>query len=124
MINQKVAEAMLKKLGYEVRIAANGQEAADAVTAGSFDVILMDCQMPVLDGYAATRAIRARESADHIPRMPIIAITANAMPGDREKCIEAGMDDYLSKPLGMDDLASTLERWVGVPQPVELRSAG
>jgi diguanylate cyclase (GGDEF)-like protein/PAS domain S-box-containing protein len=114
--NQDVAIAMLRKLGCEVSLAANGDEALRLVAPGRYDVVLMDCQMPVMDGYQATRLIRAKESGSwrrgaHQPRLPIIALTAHAIAGDREKCLAAGMDDYLSKPFTLESLHNALKRW-------------
>ena len=109
-INQIVAVAMLKKLGADVTVAKDGQEAVDMVKARQFDLILMDCHMPTLDGFAATAAIRELERLGH-PRHTIIAQTANAMAGDRENCIAAGMDDYLSKPISAAALAQVIHRW-------------
>jgi two-component system sensor histidine kinase/response regulator len=113
-INQDVAQGTLGHLGIEVTITYNGQEAIEvlhaALNAGTlFDAVLMDCQMPVLDGYEATRILR-REP--HFAELPIIAMTANAMAGDREKCLAAGMNDYVTKPIIFDDLFSTLTRWL------------
>lgn len=105
--NQLVVKSQLAKLGYQARIVANGQEALDAVTQGDFELVLMDCEMPVMDGYEATRRIR---NLGHF-QIPIIAVTAHAMAGNREACINAGMDYYLSKPLDMGRLARTLEEW-------------
>jgi CheY-like chemotaxis protein/HPt (histidine-containing phosphotransfer) domain-containing protein len=118
-INQKVATLLLEKLGCRVDIAADGREALRAVGTDDYDLILMDCQMPVLDGFEATRAIRRRESGTS-RRMPIVAMTAAAMKGDREKCIEAGMDDYVSKPVRQGDLSAVLESWYreAAPPPV------
>jgi CheY-like chemotaxis protein len=115
-------------MGYQVSLASNGQEAVEAVSNSSYEAILMDCQMPEMDGFEATKAIRAREeqarsvlsTQDPDPRpptpdrfhVPIIALTANAMHGDRERCLAAGMDDYLSKPLRPQELKAILERWV------------
>ncbi|MCX5760153.1 MAG: response regulator, partial [Gemmatimonadetes bacterium] len=90
--------------------AANGEQAIAASADAVFDVIFMDCQMPVLDGYAATAAIRRREGDAR--RTPIIAMTANAMPGDRERCLSAGMDDYLAKPIDDARIRGALERWI------------
>ena len=113
-VNQEVAVAILGGLGCQVRIASNGQEAVDISAHDAFDAILMDCQMPVKDGYDAAQEIRARETArPDAARTPIIALTANAMMGDREKCLDAGMDDYLSKPFKKPDLYSALSRWTG-----------
>ena len=109
VVNQKVAARTLEKLGYRVDVVANGKEALDAVSRVPYDAVLMDCQMPVLDGYAATRAIRERPGDR---RLPIIAMTANAMRGDRERCLEAGMDDYLAKPVQRAELEATMRQWV------------
>ena len=105
-VNEKVATRFLQKLGYLVDVARNGREAVDAWARGYYDLILMDCQMPVLDGYEATREIRAREPAPQ--RIPIVALTANAMKDDDAKCRAAGMDDHLSKPLDRERLARCL----------------
>ena len=100
---------LLKKIGYShVTLANNGQEAVDCVLNGDFSAVLMDCQMPLMDGYAATRAVRAKGST-----VPIIAMTANAMAGDIAKCLDAGMDDYLAKPVTQAMLAARLSRWIG-----------
>jgi signal transduction histidine kinase/CheY-like chemotaxis protein len=106
-VNEKVATRFLQKLGYLVDVARNGREAVDAWASGYYDLILMDCQMPVLDGYAATREIRSREPAAQ--RIPIVALTANAMKDDDLKCKAAGMDDHLSKPLDRERLAQCLK---------------
>jgi signal transduction histidine kinase/CheY-like chemotaxis protein len=135
-VNQKLVTRLLEKQGYQVVIAANGREAVLAVEQkGPFAAVLMDCQMPELDGFAATRIIREKEqlagsnpplhptrhpqaaSALHTPgpqrfRLPIIALTANAIKGDKERCLEAGMDDYLSKPIKPEELKTVLERWI------------
>ena len=113
VVNQRVLEAMLHKRGFAVETAANGREALSLLTMGTYALIFMDCQMPELDGYAATAAIRARETGTS--RLPIVAMTAHAMKGDRERCLAAGMDDYLSKPLRQDELDAALERWLGTP---------
>jgi two-component system sensor histidine kinase/response regulator len=116
MVNQKVTLAQLHKLGYTAQAAANGLEAVKALEQESYDVILMDCQMPELDGYEATRTIRKREQ-DSDPccnwKAPIyiVAMTANAIQGDKEKCLAAGMDDYVSKPVRLPDLQAALERF-------------
>ena len=108
-INQKVALRLLSSLGYESELAANGQEAFEMTQQGRYDVILMDCQMPVMDGYEATKAIR--RSAGASSQAPIIAVTANALPGERAKCLIAGMDDYVPKPVNKEALQSAIERW-------------
>ncbi len=108
-INQKVVINQLKQLGYPADCAGNGQEALDILEKKEYDIVLMDCQMPVLDGYGATVVLRKREGADR--HTVVIAMTANAMKGDRERCLAAGMDDYLSKPVDMTALGAALERW-------------
>ncbi len=107
-VNQKLALRLLAQMGYRADVAANGLEAIQAVERQPYDVILMDVQMPELDGLKATRAICARWPAAERPR--IIAMTANAMQGDRELCLAAGMDDYLAKPIRVDELVVALER--------------
>jgi len=116
-VNQEVASRLLKTFGVEVRIVDNGAKAVAAIQAQPLDLVLMDCQMPVMDGYDATRAVRAweLEHANGVrgrARVPIMAMTANALAGDREKCLAAGMDDYLSKPIKREVLASALARWL------------
>jgi len=111
LINQQVALGMLEARGYKVAVAGNGREAIEAHAQGAFDLILMDCDMPEMDGYEATREIRSREraSGEHVP---IVALTANAMAQDREACLAAGMDDHLGKPFSSATLQSMLERWM------------
>lgn len=109
LINQMVAENLLDLLGYPVTLASNGLEALEALANEHFDLILMDCEMPEMDGYTAAGEIRNRLQL----KVPIIALTAYAMQGDRDKCLEAGMDDYLTKPLELEALAPALERWLG-----------
>ncbi len=112
IINQKVAQFMLKSLGYRVDVAADGQEAVRALEMIDYSLVLMDCLMPVMNGYEATGAIRKGGSRILNPEVPIIAMTANATQGDREKCLEAGMNDYLSKPVKKQTLAELIEKWL------------
>ncbi len=111
-VNQMVAVGILQHLGLEAVVANNGQEAVDMFIADDFDAILMDCQMPVLDGFKATQAIREWEKRHKKTRMPVIALTANAMATDRQLCIYAGMDDYLAKPFKPEELRAMLENWL------------
>lgn len=108
-INQEVAVEILQRLGCRVDVAWNGEEAVAKSRSAPYDLILMDCQMPKMDGYAAARAIREQEAPGR--RVPIIALTAHAVPGDRERCLAAGMDDYVTKPVTLDGVASALSRW-------------
>ncbi len=110
-VNRMVAEQLLRVFQCEVRNASDGEQALLTLREGGVDVVLMDCQMPVLDGYAASRQWRAEEAESGRPRLPIIAMTANAMAGDRERCLQAGMDDYLSKPIARATLHALLKRW-------------
>ncbi|MEO6630558.1 MAG: response regulator, partial [Mucilaginibacter sp.] len=106
-INQKLALRVLTKMGYNPHVVGNGLEAVDAMQQKQYDMVFMDVQMPEMDGFEATHFIR-----EHIDRQPVIvAMTANALPEDREKCMEAGMDDYLSKPMKIDDIMGVLETW-------------
>jgi two-component system sensor histidine kinase/response regulator len=111
--NQLVARKMLAKLGHEVEIVVNGRMVLDRLENTDFDLVLMDCQMPVMDGYEATRQLRQRAQELQKPRIPVIALTAYAMAGDREKCITAGMDDYVIKPIREIDLKAALDRSMG-----------
>ncbi|WP_224983925.1 response regulator [Geomonas agri] len=112
-VNQDVATAMLEASGCRVSVANNGAEALEAVARRDFDLIFMDCQMPIMDGYAATRAIREQEkNAPQDKRRTIIALTAHAMRGDREQCFAAGMDDYLTKPFTQAQMVALLQRWI------------
>jgi signal transduction histidine kinase/DNA-binding response OmpR family regulator len=111
-VNKEVATRMLKTFGIEAVTAADGSEALTLIERQPFDLVLMDCQMPVLDGYAATAAVREREKALGAARVPVVAMTANALDGDREKCLAAGMDDYLTKPVKRAAMGQTLARWL------------
>ncbi|MDA1259889.1 MAG: response regulator [Planctomycetota bacterium] len=110
-VNRKLALKMLERAGFLADVATNGAEAIDKVKQNTYDLVLMDCQMPEMDGYEATRKIRALGGV--ASQLPIVALTANAMVGDREKCMAAGMSDYLSKPLRQDEFHAMLERWLG-----------
>ena len=103
---------MTQGLGCLIDSAENGAEAADLAASKPYDLILMDCQMPVTDGYEATALIR--KGGGQSANAPIVALTANAMAGDREKCLDAGMDDYMAKPIRPEDLKAMVERWGGV----------
>ena len=118
-VNREVVAAMLQKLNYESQLACSGKEALQMLAAGSYDVVLMDCQMPDLDGYETTRRIREWELVENRPRTPVVALTANALSGESEKCLAAGMDHYLSKPLSIEQLRAALEART---KPVETRT--
>jgi two-component system, sensor histidine kinase len=111
-VNLLVAKRMVRRLGYEVDTAVDGAAALARLADTSFAVVLMDCQMPVMDGYDAAAALRVREAASGAPRMPIIALTAHAMVHDRARCLAAGMDDFMSKPIAQEELRRILARWV------------
>jgi len=115
-VNQEVARRILQTYGIKPAVCVNGAEAVARLDAEAFDLVLMDCQMPVMDGYQATEAIRTQEAARGRARIPILAMTANAMAGDRERCLAAGMDDYLTKPFKREALGALLGRWlIGAP---------
>jgi two-component system, sensor histidine kinase and response regulator len=113
-VNREVAVGMLENLGCSIDAAENGRLAIDAMNCATYDAILMDCQMPVMDGLTATGEIRRREQTSGAARVPVIALTANAMEGDRERCLAAGMDDFLSKPFTQQQLATLLRRWLAL----------
>jgi CheY-like chemotaxis protein len=121
-VNQRAAARMLEVLGCTVDVAGNGLEALEKLETSQYDLVLMDCQMPDMDGYEATREIRRRESNGR-PRTTVVAMTAHALPGDREKCFEAGMDDFVAKPIRKELIAEVIERHLppgGVaPEPAE-----
>jgi CheY-like chemotaxis protein len=107
-INQRVGKLILQRAGYNIDLVADGNEALEAHRAHPYDVILMDCQMPTMDGFEASRQIRQLDQ----PQPIIIAVTANALVGERERCLNAGMDDYLSKPFQADQLVAVVRKWV------------
>jgi signal transduction histidine kinase/CheY-like chemotaxis protein/HPt (histidine-containing phosphotransfer) domain-containing protein len=123
-VNLAVARKLLTRLGLDCDSARDGREAVDAVHRSRYDVVLMDCQMPEMDGYEATQEIRVRESVMRRPRLPIVAMTANAMAGDRDRCVEAGMDDYIAKPLDIGQLTEILRRWLRVGEGAGASSPG
>lgn len=115
-VNQEVVIGMLRNFGCTIEVAHNGLEAIEAVKRKTYDLVLMDCMMPEMDGYEATSEIRHYQKAGVIPYFPIIALTANAIEGDREKCLSAGMDDYLSKPIKAKDLLNMIQSWLNHSQ--------
>ena len=127
-VNQEVVVELLNMAGVESELASNGQQAFDLYEQGDFDAILMDCHMPEMDGFAVTQLIRDREVERRLPRIPIIALTANVLSGDEERCLEAGMDDYLGKPFTDEDLRKVLIKWLAKPgdgrQPGGVRAPG
>lgn len=121
-VNQAVALGMLRNLGYIVDVVNNGIEAIEAVQRKTYDLVLMDCMMPEMDGYRATTEIRRQQSTGKLDYFPIIALTANAIEGDREKCLTTGMDDYLAKPIKAKDLANTVETWLSNSKSMQLKN--
>ncbi|MEO7477999.1 MAG: ATP-binding protein [Lysobacteraceae bacterium] len=120
-VNLMVAQRLISLTGLNCDTAENGEQALEKLARGHYDIVLMDCQMPIMDGYMATRLWRENEVEKALRRLPIIAMTANAMAGDRQKCIDAGMDDYLSKPVARDHLENTLRRWLERPADEHVR---
>jgi len=118
-VNRTVVVRRLTTSGYSIDVATNGLEALDALAKVEYDLVLMDCQMPEMDGYSATEEIRRREGASK--HTTIIAMTANALEGDRDRCLAAGMDDYISKPIDWDELRATLQRWSVAGSPAATR---
>jgi len=121
-VNQKVAQAILRKMGFRADVVANGQEAINALQMIPYHLVLMDCQMPEMDGFEATRVIRLEGSRALNPRIPIIAMTASNMRGDRDKCIQAGMNDFIAKPVQKRELAEMLARWLAITTNYNLQS--
>ena len=119
-VNQKVAVRMLEKLGYAADVAGNGIDVINAVSLIPYDIVLMDCQMPEMDGFEATCLIRKMEGS--VRHTAIVAMTANALQGDKEKCLAAGMDDYIAKPIRQTDLAGAIDRWSSQIQAMEKKS--
>ncbi|HWI11244.1 MAG TPA: response regulator, partial [Burkholderiaceae bacterium] len=112
LVNQMVVEEMLKMLGCEVEVVADGELAHRAAGAGVYDIVFMDCHMPVMDGYEATRRIRAAEQGSG-KRVPIVALTADSLATDRQRCLDAGMDGFMTKPVSSAQLSAAIERWTG-----------
>ncbi|MDE3059764.1 MAG: response regulator [Pseudomonadota bacterium] len=110
--NRLVATTILDTLGYHCEVAHTGEEVLEKIKQHSFDLVLMDVQMPVLDGYKATRIIREDEARQHKRKLPIIGLTAHVLAGDKEKCLQAGMDDYIAKPFHTDDLQDKLQQYI------------
>jgi two-component system, sensor histidine kinase len=115
IVNQTVTKGMLQRFGVTVDTASDGEQAFRLHAGQQYDVILMDCQMPTMDGFETTRRLRKKEEQEQARHTPIIALTANAMEGDRERCIAAGMDDYLAKPINREALVRCLQRWLHTP---------
>jgi len=123
-VNQRVAVYMLTKLGHQVEVASNGREALAKLGKTHYDLVLMDCQMPEMDGFEATRVIRDRNSAVLDHDVPVIAMTANAFPEDRTRALAAGMNDFLAKPVDRAMLAAMLGKWLRPPDENQARAAG
>ena len=112
-INQRVGKLILQRAGFTIELAGDGNEAVNAHQAQPYDIILMDCQMPTMDGFEASRQIRSLD----VPQPVIIAVTANALAGERQRCLDAGMDDYLSKPFQAEQLVAMVKRWQATRRP-------
>jgi PAS domain S-box-containing protein len=121
-VNQKVAQAMMRKMGLRADVVANGQEAVNALETIPYDLVFMDCHMPEMDGFEATRCIRQQGSKALNPHIPIVAMTASTMQGDRDKCIQAGMNDFIAKPVQIKELAEMLARWLAITTNDTLQS--
>jgi two-component system sensor histidine kinase/response regulator len=117
LMNQKLAVTIMQKAGYGVDAVENGIEAIEALKRSAYDLVFMDVQMPEMDGYEATKAIRRMERENRYT--PIIAMTAHAMKGDREKCLSAGMDDYIAKPLDLPEVVRSIEKWTKSSEDIE-----
>ncbi len=119
-MNRRLAQHLLERQGHSAHLVENGHQVLEAVRSSRFDVVLMDLQMPEMDGFEATAAIRSAErqaGAAGLPRLPIVALTAHAMHGDRQRCLDAGMDDYVSKPIRPADLFDAIDRVLAAPLP-------
>ena len=124
IFNQQVALAILEKLGYRADAVANGKEALESLRRVPYDLVLMDCQMPEMNGYEAAARIRDPESGVRNPNIPIVALTAHAMKGDRDKCLAAGMNDYVAKPVGPATLGAALNKWLSPKNEVSVIDPG
>jgi CheY-like chemotaxis protein len=113
-MNRLLVRILLTRIGCEVDEVEDGQQALEALARKRYDLVLMDCMMPVMDGYEATRILRAREAAAGTPPVPVIALTASAIAGDRERCRAAGMDDYMAKPFQADEFTAMVQRYLGM----------
>jgi CheY-like chemotaxis protein len=124
VVNQLLMRRLIEKIGDEVLVASDGREAVTMLAGHPVDLVFMDVQMPEMDGMAATAEIRRREAITGAARLPVIALTASAMKGDRERCLDAGMDGYLTKPLNIREVAALLDRLAveGGPEPVDARA--
>jgi CheY-like chemotaxis protein len=118
VVNQRVATRLLEKIGLRADVACNGRQAVEMFKVSPYEVIFMDCQMPEIDGYAATKEIRRLEGS--VKHVAIVAMTAEAMTGARETCLAAGMDDYISKPVRLEDLSEALLKWTASIEPVSV----